>query len=81
MDAAFNQIRQTASGVPAVLIRMAENIGQLLQQADKEHRPALEKQLALVVRAGRRSIDEKDDLKDMEKSAQAATKGTGKAEE
>ncbi len=80
-DAAFNQIRQMASGMPAVLIHMAENIGQLLQQADKGHRPALEKHLALVVRAGRRSIDEKDDLKDMEESAQAATTDTGKAEE
>ena len=80
VDAAFNQIRQMASGMPAVLIRMAENIGQLLQQADKGHRPALERHLALVVRAGRRSIDEKDDLKDMEESAQAATEDTGKAD-
>jgi uncharacterized membrane protein len=80
-DAAFNQIRQMASGMPAVLIRMAENIGQLLQQADAAHRPALEKHLTLVVRAGRRSIDEREDLKDMEESAKAATKDTGKAEE
>ncbi len=79
-DAAYNQIRQMASGSPAVLIRMAENIGQLLQQADKEHRSPLQKHLALVLRAGRRSVNDEDDLKDLEKTAQASKEDIGKAD-
>lgn len=80
-DAAFNQIRQLASGMPAVLIRMAENIGQLLQQAGERHRPALRRHLDLVVKTGRRTIEEKDDRKDLEASARLAKKDTGKTEE
>ena len=59
-DEAFNQIRQQA--LPAVLIRMADNIGALLEQADEVHRPALEKHLKLVVDAGHRCIAAKEDL-------------------
>ncbi len=70
-DAAFNQIRQ--QGLPAVLIRMAQNIGQLLQQADDAHRPALEKHLKFVVAAGRRTIAAETDLEDLETSAQEAS--------
>ena len=70
-DAAFNQIRQ--QGLPAVLIRMAQNIGQLLQQADDAHRPALEKHLKFVVAAGRRTIAAETDLEDLEISAKEAS--------
>ena len=69
-DAAFNEIRQQA--LPAVLIRMAEGLGQLLQQADEAHRPALQKHLKLVVDAGRRSIAAEEDLDDLEASASEA---------
>ncbi len=69
-DAAFNEIRQQA--LPAVLIRMAESLGQLLQQADEAHRPALQKHLKLVVDAGRRSIAAEEDLDDLEVSASEA---------
>lgn len=80
-DAAFNQIRQRAAGMPAVLIRMADNIGQLLQQAGEEHCAALEKHLTLVLRSGRRSIGDEDDLKDLEKTASDAIAATGDARE
>ena len=46
-DAAFNQIRQQA--LPAVIIHMADCIGQLLQQAEEGYRAPLERHL----RAGR----------------------------
>jgi uncharacterized membrane protein len=69
-DAAFNEIRQQA--LPAVVIRMAECIGQLLQQADDAHRPALEKHLKLVVDAGRRCMAAKEDLEVLEARAREA---------
>lgn len=65
VDAAFNQIRQAASANPAVLIRMADNIGQLLRLADARQAPALEKHLRLVVNAGSRGIAEDEDRKDL----------------
>jgi len=73
-DAAFNQIRQRAAGMPALLIRMVANIGHLLEQADAAQRAALEKHLALVLRAGRRTIEDEADLKDFEQCAAAARK-------
>jgi uncharacterized membrane protein len=69
-DAAFNQIRQQA--LPSVLIHMADNIGELLKQADKKHRPPLEKHLKLVVDAGHRCIAAKEDLAVLEARARAA---------
>ncbi|MBI1202807.1 MAG: DUF2254 domain-containing protein [Rhodopseudomonas sp.] len=78
-DAAFNQIRQNADGKAAVLIRMAESIGMLLQQADDAHRPALEKHLQLVLDAGNRDIPEKADLKDLEESVRQARAEIGEA--
>ena len=59
-DAAFNQIRQTGSANAAILIRMADNIGQLLHLADETQRPALAKHLRLVAEAGARDIAEED---------------------
>lgn len=74
-DAAFNQIRQLSAGMPAVLIRMADNIGQLLQQANAAQRPSLEKHLRLVVNAGSRSIADEDDRNDLKEVASAARDG------
>lgn len=71
-DAAFNQIRQQAEGTPAVLIRLADNIAQLLALAGPAHRATLEKHLKLVVNAGRRTIGEEADLRDLEDRAKTA---------
>jgi uncharacterized membrane protein len=65
VDAAFNQIRQLSASMPAVLIRMADNLAQLVQQADDDQRPVLQKHLRMVLDAGRRGIEEKSDLKDL----------------
>jgi len=72
-NAAFDQIRQNAGRNPAVLIALAEAIGQLLAQArNDEQRTALERQLRLVLAAGRRSIADQDDLNDLEERARLA---------
>lgn len=71
-DAAFNQIRQAASTNPAILIRMADNIGQLLRQAEDTQAPALEKHLRLVVNAGSRGIADEDDRDDLKAIVDAA---------
>jgi uncharacterized membrane protein len=70
-DAAFNQIRQQA--LPAVIIHMADCIGQLLQQAEGGYRPPLEKHLRLAVNAGRRSLAAQEDLRALEARARSAT--------
>ncbi len=80
-DAAFNQIRQSGFGKPAVLIHLAENIGQLLQQAGDAHRPALEKQLQLVLAAGRRTIEDEADLKVLEARGRQSKKEAGASPE
>lgn len=81
-DAAFNEIRQQA--LPAVLIRLAECIGQLLQQAGDAHRPVLEKHLKLAVDAGHRGMAAKQDIEVLDararKAAQNGKSGNKRAE-
>jgi uncharacterized membrane protein len=72
LDGAFNQIRQNAANKPAVLIRMAESIGQLLQQAEPRHRDPLEEHLRLVLEEGRRSIAEPRDFDVLQKRVETA---------
>ena len=62
VDAAFHQIRQRAENSPDVLIRLAENLTTLWQQADAEKRKTLAEHIRLVIEAGRRSIPEPSDL-------------------
>jgi uncharacterized membrane protein len=66
VDAAWTQIRQVASHNPAILIRLAEKIAQLLALANPEQARALLKHLALVEAAGRRNIPDVADLNDLE---------------
>jgi uncharacterized membrane protein len=72
VDTAFNQIRQRAAGVPAVLIRLADNLVKLLSTATPEQRAPIERHLRLVLAEGRRSIAEPEDLKDLEQRVEAA---------
>jgi uncharacterized membrane protein len=71
-DAAFNQIRQQAAGKPAVLIRMAENIGQLMELANRAQLAVLERHLDMVIVSGHHTIADKNDQKDLETRAKAA---------
>ena len=76
VDAAFHQIRQHATRSPDVLIRIVENLVQLMQDAGPEQRAVLAKHLELVLNAGRRNIEEKDDLKALEERAEEAQMST-----
>jgi uncharacterized membrane protein len=58
VEEAYRQIRQHAHGQPAVLIRIVENLGQLLVQADDEQRPVLRQQIEIVLETGRRNIEQ-----------------------
>ncbi len=80
-DAALNQIRQSGADKPAVLIHLADAIGQLLQQAGDDHRPALQKHLQLVLDAGRRTIADDADLKALEARVEDARRETGASAE
>jgi uncharacterized membrane protein len=76
VDEALTQIRQVAADKPAVLIRLAEKIGQLLPLATAEQTVALRKHLDLVEAAGKRNIPEPMDLDALEEHigrARAAT--------
>jgi uncharacterized membrane protein len=69
VDAAFHQIRERAANAPDVLIRLAEKLSQLIEQADERQRAVLAKHLQLVLKAGRRSIAEEHDLDALEHRA------------
>lgn len=62
-DAAFNQIRQNAATMPAVLIRLAEVLVQLVGLADDSQRVAIEKHMRMVLNAGRTNFAEAEDLR------------------
>ncbi len=61
LDVAYTQIRQAAGDHVAILIRMAEKLGQLAEQADTRHIEAIAHHLDLVMAAGRRDVPEKAD--------------------
>lgn len=71
--AAFDQIRQSGGGMPAVLIRMAEGIGRLAPYARTaaQRRPLLE-QLALIEAAGDRGVAEDRDRDDLRRRCEEA---------
>jgi hypothetical protein len=64
-------MRQRAAGMPAVLIRLADNLVHLASIATPDQRASLERHLGLVLAEGRRSIAEPEDLKDLERRAEA----------
>lgn len=63
-DAAFNQIRQSATGQPAVLIHLYRLLSKLLNEHSRhdEHRRILTIHLNLVMQAAKRSIPDPYDL-------------------
>lgn len=68
LDAAYNQIRQFATGSPSVLIRLMEALGELNDIAvSTKHRDAIEKHAEMVMNAGKKHFYEDRDLKDLEK--------------
>lgn len=66
MNAAFNQIRQYGSGTPSVLIRLLESLQAILKFTQiEEQRLAIKKHAQMVYSLAQRSIDEPNDLEDL----------------
>lgn len=80
LDVAFTQIRQAASDHAAILIRLAEKLGQLANQADPHQCATLSKHLELVMAAGRRNLPEKADQVVLEKRVEFALAACRKAD-
>jgi uncharacterized membrane protein len=70
MDASFNQIRQFSEGSTAVIIRLMEAFI-TIQEFTKidSHKKAVIKHAEMVLRLGKKSITEENDLNDLEKRA------------
>ena len=70
LDAAFNQIRQFSAGSTAVIIRLMEALITINKFAKREsYRQALVKHANMVLRIGKESIKEKNDISDLEERA------------
>jgi uncharacterized membrane protein len=66
LDASFNMIRQYGDGSAAVLIRLAERLSDLYALADEKQRKDIRRHLDMIMRAGRRSLPEPDDVAALE---------------
>jgi uncharacterized membrane protein len=66
VDASFNMIRQYGEGGASVLIRLAERLSELYELADSSQRATIGKHLKMVLRAGRRSLPEPNDVAALE---------------
>ena len=67
VDAAFNQIRQTASDNPAIVIRLLERIKEVALLAEKRsHKDVLLEHAALIRNNAHQKIKEKGDLRDID---------------
>lgn len=67
LSAAFNQIRQYAAANPAVLIRLMESLDTIYKMANTEdQRTALERHANMVQRAGKKHLEEENDLHDLQ---------------
>lgn len=66
VDSAYNQIRQNAAGVVAVLARMLESLEMVARQAsDPDHLRVLYEHGAMVMQTAERTVEEERDLKDI----------------
>ena len=67
VDAAFNQIRQTASDNPAIVIRLLERIKDVaLHAKSRSHKDVLLEHAALIKNNAHQKIKEKRDLRDID---------------
>lgn len=71
LDAAYNQIRQFAAGSPAVLIRLLEALYKIAEFVRRpDHREAVAKHTRMVLRQAKQSMQEENDLQDLQARAQ-----------
>lgn len=74
VDAAFNQIRQSARSNPAVAIRMLDAIAQIAGHVQHAQDAAcLQRHASMIVRGAREAVPEADDLAAVETRFMAAT--------
>ena len=74
VDAAFNQIRQSARANPAVIIRMLDSIAQIAGQVQSAQDAAsLQRQAGMLIKGARAAVPEADDLFAVEARFAAAT--------
>jgi uncharacterized membrane protein len=75
LDAAFNQIRQCSIGSIAVIIRLMEALVTIYKFTSKEnHKKAVIKHAEMVLRLGKETIKELNDLTDLTKRAEEILK-------
>ena len=67
LDASFNMIRQYGDGSAAVLIRLAERLSDHYALGNEEQRKAIRGHLDMIMRAGRRSLPEPNDVAALER--------------
>jgi uncharacterized membrane protein len=66
VNRAFDKIRQAASGMPAVLIRLLDSIGSImLDTKTLEQRAVLRRQADMVLRLSERTVHEPNDLEEI----------------
>jgi uncharacterized membrane protein len=76
VDRSFNEIRQSASGTPAILIHLLDAIADLACFArTREQRDALARHAAMIASAGDRTIKEEQDLMAISKRYDAVVRG------
>lgn len=79
IDASFNMLRQYGEGSAAVLIRLAERLNDLYEIGNTDQRTAISRHLEMVLRAGRRSLSEPNDLAALEDRISEALRITSAA--
>ncbi len=72
LAAAFNEIRQAGATQPAILIRLADRLGQLVAHARADQAEALRHHLRLVRDSGMRAIADAADRDDLAERIAAA---------
>ena len=75
IDASFNMLRQFGEGSAAVLIRLAERLSELHELGDGKQRATIGKHLDMVLRAGRRSLPEPNDVAALESRIPQGARG------
>lgn len=66
MNASFNQIRQNAAGITAILIRLMDSLVTINSFATTlAHKHAIKKHAGMIVQLGKNSINEQHDLNDL----------------
>ena len=73
VDRSFNEIRQAAAGIPAILIHLLDTIARLAAHVrTPEQRDALARQAAMIASSGHRDVEEEQDQAEIADRHEAA---------